>query len=319
VRSRSLVGKESPHMRRLTNSSKFIWLSTITLLLAATASYVLSNIKHPELSLSTHINPANKHISISKTKDITYRGISFNYDALLAYEIKAETKPAYALQEKTDTGQGVVPEHIAFSFVGTYASQHESSFFSPGITVYPIAEYKKALSKSRSYVQQFEDEIQKLRALLSEQSDVKEDTIPFLPFEVGASQRFHAGVKYVNFKNGKGVFFLTQYNIEPALVNNEGLTYTFQGITDDNVYYVSAIFPVTAPFLPESYEDESSEDYALIIPTSFRRHEYETFEKNYKIYLDKVIKKLERLPSDSFQPKLTILEDLIRSLEVRVS
>jgi hypothetical protein len=306
-------------MRKVTNGSKFIWLSTITLLLAITALYVLSNAKSPVPSLNSNIIPDDKQVSASDTKATTYRGVSFNYNTFLADEIKAETIPAYALQDETDTGQGVAPEHITFNFTGTYASQHESSFFSPKISVYPIADYKKALSKSKSYIQQFEDEIERLRMILSERPDIMKGKIPFLPFEVGASQRFHAGIKYINFQNGQGVFFLTQYDIEPVLVNNEGLTYTFQGITDDNAYYVSATFPVTAPFLPESDEDESSEGYTLILPSSFHGHEYKIFEKNYKAYLNEVIKKLEHLPSDSFQPNLTILEDLVRSLNIKVN
>ena len=331
-------------MRKFINRSKFIWLSTAILLFAVIALYPMSNRINGNLSHNGSTTIANIDAINEKTltaqassaisqkatdvdvkggmndnRAMTYRGVSFNYNTSLASEIKAETRPAYALEYETDTGQGVAPEHIAFKFIGPYASQHESSFFSPEITVYPIVDYKKALSKSKRAVQRFEDEIQTLRMMLSEQPDIWEKVIPFLPFEVGASQRFHARLKYVDFQNGKGMFFLTQYNIEPSLINNEGLTYTFQGITDDNIYYVSAIFPVSAPFLPKSYEAESSEGYTLNLPRSFRGPEYESFDKNYKIYLAEVIKKLEHMSSDSFQPNLTALEDLIHSLNVKIN
>ena len=48
--------------------------------------------------------------------------------------------------------------------------------------------------------------------------------------------------------------FLTQFNIEPSLINNQGVVYTFQRLTDDGLHYVSARFPVAVSFLPPSYE-----------------------------------------------------------------
>jgi hypothetical protein len=251
-----------------------------------------------------------------KDRAVVYRGVSFTCNDFLASEIKAETEAAYALESETDTGQGVVPEHIVFKFLGDYASQHRSSTFSPELNVYPIADYKKVLVRSESYVRQFETKIQALKQMLSEQPNRGEKEIPFLPFGIGASQGFHARMKYVNFRNGKGVLFLTQYNIEPALVNNQGLTYTFQGLTDDGDYYVSATFPVTAPILPHGYEAESTESYTLVPPRASRGREYDSFENDYRTYLTKLTLELEELSADKYQPNLTILEDVIRSLNV---
>jgi hypothetical protein len=264
----------------------------------------------------TDIGAKGAEVRISESRRATYRGVSFDYSASLASEIKAETIPAYALNYETDKPDNAVPEHIVFKFAGSYASRHTSSSFSPRIAIYPIEGYKKALAKSQSYVQQFEADIQRLKRILSQKAGAWDGEIPLLPFG-SASQEFHARVKYLNFQNGSGVMFLTQYNIEPALINNQGLTYAFQGITDDGTYYVSATFPVTVPFLPENYSTMNTEDYNLIPPKSYQGYEYESYQKSYKSYLDKVINKLESLPSENYQPDLVILENLIHSLDVK--
>ena len=60
-----------------------------------------------------------------------------------------------------------------------------------------------------------------------------------------AAQVFHAAEKILPFQNGTGIRYITQYSQAhfPA-VDNQGLFYTFQGLTSDGEYYVSVILPV---------------------------------------------------------------------------
>lgn len=83
---------------------------------------------------------ANPEEATDVSREAAYQGVSFSYHTSLASEVKAETKPALPLEAETDKAEGVVPEHISFTFIGPYASQHPSSYFSPEISVYPIAE-----------------------------------------------------------------------------------------------------------------------------------------------------------------------------------
>jgi hypothetical protein len=115
-------------------------------------------------------------------KTISYRGVSFSYSRSLASDIKTETKPAYFLELSTDTGQGVVPEHIVFQLVGPYASLHESSFFSPEILIFPIKTYRQVLSKSRSYVNQFDHELGVFKYMISRRPESWNREVPVLPF-----------------------------------------------------------------------------------------------------------------------------------------
>jgi hypothetical protein len=75
------------------------------------------------------------------------------------------------------------------------------------------------------------------------------ENIPFLP-AFNAAQMFHSNEKILEFQNGKGIRFLTQYGQAPYPVNNESLFYTFQGMTNDGAYYVAAVLPIQAAFLP---------------------------------------------------------------------
>lgn len=240
-----------------------------------------------------------------------YQGVSFIYSMKLSSGVKAETRPASALESETDKPDAVAPEHIAFTLTGPYALKHGASAFSPEIHIYPIDDYKKVAAASKSLVKQIEDDVQKLKTIISEQSASGKDRIPFLPW-MDATQAFRAHVKYLNFNGGKGVMFLTQYNVEPSLINNQGLTYTFQGLTNDGRYYVSASFPVTASILPKDFNVQSFEDYSL--PEYFHNRDYELNQKAYQQYLTETVRKLENLPPHKYAPDLTLFEKMIQSL-----
>ena len=87
---------------------------------------------------------------------------------------------------------------------------------------------KEALAISPAYVKSLESDVQSLKAILDARP-ASLDRVPFLPFGTDASQAFVSHFKCLNFKNGRGLIFLTQFNIEPSLVNNQGLMYVFQG------------------------------------------------------------------------------------------
>ena len=121
----------------------------------------------------------------------------------------------------------------------------------------------------RAWTIYFDEEVRVLKALLAAQParEVRRfvakargeegcsAAMPFLPMWE-ACQAFVARVSYASFKNGKGVFFLTQWDRETTQINNQWLEYAFQGITDDGRYWVYAEFPVSASFLPRGDEPE---------------------------------------------------------------
>lgn len=255
---------------------------------------------------------------------VAYKGTSFRFNPSLASEVKAETVPAHPdLRNTTDKLEAIPVEHLAFTFVD---SPHQSTFWGAAeIDVYRLADYEKAFGGPEIHPNGVNEEIQLLRLILSERPgrqalkkllakypspDIND--FPVLPFLDGG-QAFHARVKYVNFKNGKAVAFLTQYNIDTSLINNQGLAYVFQGITNDGIHGVTAIFPVSAPFLPKDFDAQStkefkpSKNFYLLLNDS----------KEYQTYLRAVVPRLEALPPGKYSPSLTLFEELIATLDVQ--
>ncbi|MBX7218774.1 MAG: hypothetical protein K1Y36_02400 [Blastocatellia bacterium] len=121
-----------------------------------------------------------------------------------------------------------------------------------------------------------------------------------LPFN-NAGKSFISKARYVDFKDVEGVFYLTQYSQEMYLnpLNNEELTYCFQGLTKDGAYYVAARFAVTHPLLPQGID--STSDIGRI--------------DDELTYLKEGAKTLELFAEDSFTPSLGKLREIIASLD----
>jgi hypothetical protein len=266
----------------------------------------------------------------------SHAGLSFSYDAALGSRVRGEVAPGGQCGKPGD----VMPEHLAFTFEG-YPKPHASPFMRPPeIQVFPIAAYRRALaacekemarsivrrSAPLSYVSDFEGHVRTLRALSAERpaprrlgawlrrQRVREHfrgRMPFVPM-YDISEALRAKVGYLDFRGGRGVRFVAQYNIEDTLVSNRALTYVFQGITDDGAYYVSAAFPIAAPFLPAEYTEEEAARRGIDSPVMVgpvRR-------RLYKNYLAENTRLLEALAPGKYRPGLGLLDDLVRSLAV---
>jgi hypothetical protein len=202
--------------------------------------------------------------------------------------VQAEVIPAVppsAGQMWTET----LPEHRVVALRGYPDSQN---LFEPAIFTFPVVElarYNEAAGHAAA----------DLKALL--ESRRPGEKLPFLP-PVNAVQVFHAHVQFVDFKNGTGVRYLTQFNQGPVIVNNTQLVYTFQGLTADGKWYVAAILPVTHPEL---------EDEARV----FSADPAEMAE--FPNYAAETVAWLEGQAVESFNPNLVSLDALVQSIEVK--
>ena len=146
-----------------------------------------------------------------------------------------------------------------------------------------------------------QEEIEKLQALLQTHPSAPEDPLPLLPL-INAAQVIHPQVRYLDFQNGSGVRFLTQYSQDIFPIVNQHLFYTFQGLTQDGAYYVVAAFAIDAAGFPN--EPDVSD--------------WEAFSAGYQDYLAETVSQLDALPSDQFEPDLALLDNVIQSLRVSV-
>ncbi len=247
------------------------------------------------------ISPGASAQPKSRTRAVEYGNVMLEFDAGLAKDFIAETAPAAPLVDKTDKPDGVAPAHVVITLRESYASAlHRdagSAYALPQVFVFPTSEAGDP---------RFDEEFPTMRGavaglgkLLLRRAGSVTQSIPFLPW-ADERQLFVARKRLVRFRNGRGVLFLTQYAQEEGPVSNEYLVYTFQGLTDDGRWYVSAVFPVSAPGL--SAPPGTAGDAA--------------FRAGYDRYLKQTADRLNRLPAKRFVPDLGLLDGIVRSLKV---
>ncbi len=224
--------------------------------------------------------------ALAEVPDVVYEGISFTFDHAIAADVVGETVPA------TEEGPGwtMEPAHVRFSLNGYVLP---ATFHEPRVLVYPVAEFE-AVSEYAGKT------IADLRQFLGDRP-VTSEAIPFLPL-FNAGQMMRAQVAYVDFQNGTGVRFLTQYAQAYLPINNHELFYTFQGLTDDGKTYVAAILPVSHAALPA---DQMAYEGDL-----------DTLAQNFDTYIADVEEQLDAQDASTFTPDLGLLDAMIESLEV---
>jgi hypothetical protein len=131
-----------------------------------------------------------------------------------------------------------------------------------------------------------------------------ESALPFLPW-TNSKQAFCAQPKVIDFGNGNGLRYLTYYAQDPSPALESQIFYTFQGITDDGQFYVSAFFPVQTGIFPtEPPACPQCGDPA-----------YDPFVE-WTATLTEQLGQLNAQAEDEFSPSLLVLDELIRSINI---
>lgn len=223
---------------------------------------------------------------------ISYENVQFTVDAALGVSnVEAQTMPSSADVEGGAYWE-LLPDYVEFSFDG-FMGAEEVDFLAL-VNVYPVRELE-ALREDVAEV--VTPEIDLLRTLLEERPEFETvEDVPYLPL-MNAAQVLWAQPQYLDFDGGSGVRYVTVFQQAPDAITGERLIYTFQGLTDDGEYYISASFPVSAPPLvadPVAYD----------------------VEMDNNAYRAEVIARLNPLAEEEFTPDLTLLDNLVRSLVV---
>jgi hypothetical protein len=185
------------------------------------------------------------------------------------------------------------PEMIEISLMGyPVIGQYQQ----PQVFIYPIADYI-ALAPEIATI------TTNLETLLTDQP-ADPPSIPFLPV-YNAAQMMQAQTTYLNFRNGSGVRFITQYGQAALPINNLSAIYAFVGLTDDGQYVISATFPVTHPLFADDDMTEPPEGWAA-------------FSNNYETYTATMEADLALQSPASFTPDLSILDEMMSSFLVPV-
>lgn len=180
---------------------------------------------------------------------------------------------------------GEMPQHVKLT-LNLYALS--GTQFEPHLTIFRAAEYAQYSERTANTI----STIQSLQYL---------DGQP-LPENVGSD--FVAQIHAVNFKNGRGVRYLTQVFMNFQPVNNKELFYYYQGITDDGQFYVQAILPINAPFLAADADPNSA------LPPEGIPFNGDDFSG----YLTAVAQQLNSADTFFYTPYLDQLDEMIESM-----
>ncbi len=223
--------------------------------------------------------------------DVNYEGVSFAYDHSLAAGVDISQVASQVYPDAPDWSNETA--HLEFEFKG-YPLQE--TFHKPALYIYSASDLQNTQTGT--------DTLEKLAFFLQKRpvTLAEDDSIPLLPF-FNAAQFMQARIAYPDFQNGTGVRFVSQYGQGAWPINNHDMFYTYQGLTRDQQYYISAIFPVGHPTLPPTGDNIPWDDWGA-------------FSDNFRTYIMEAETALDRQPDQSFTPSLVSLDEIIHSLQV---
>jgi hypothetical protein len=231
--------------------------------------------------------PATPEPTAAQT-NVACNELALYLDPLMASGYNCETVTA------STEGMEMHPQYTQLTLNG-YALADK--FFNPHISVYPIQEYVSL------YPENIPPAMAALQALIGGGAS-SDAALPFLPV-FPAAQVFHAQFRVLPFMSGGGIRYLTLYAQYFAPVNNHDLFYTYQGLTSDGKYWVSAILPINNPILPANSDNP---------PGGMT---WEEFSNTYETYRADVTDQLNSQTYDSFIPTLASLDALVASIVIQ--
>lgn len=214
-----------------------------------------------------------------------FAGISFSYDPSLATFMDTELFEA-------NTGGDVppwelMPQYTRLTLQGYPLSDTNQM---PQIFVIPLAEYMDANPDVNAPLEDLQ------QMILAKRTNALPDQLPCFPLTY-ANQMIVSNVAYLDFQNGSGVRYLTQVGQGEYPINNQGLVYTFQGLSDDGMWLVSAVLPVSNAILPDP-------ELVLADPK---------FTDDHLSYIVETRVQLEEQPDGSYLPDLALLDALFQT------
>lgn len=228
---------------------------------------------------------------------VSFQNVSFIVPTGLASGATSELIPA--ADESTAGPWGTAPQHIVFKLTGYPAV---NSSFEAQVQIYPAQEYAAVNPWA-------ETSLNKLKAVLDSPSQpLTNDNLSTVPFNGAAAQQYAAQAKLLNFNGGSGVRMISQYAQFPGPITRDGSFYHYEGLTADGKYMVAILFPLTLPLTATA--DNPSAD-GIQYP-DLNTATGDDLVKYYQAITDR----LDAAAPESFQPSLTLLDQLVQTITV---
>ncbi len=112
-------------------------------------------------------------------------------------------------------------------------------------------------------------------------------------------------------ENAHGLRYLAQIIIGVVPVANDQIFYYYQGLTNDGLYYISAVFPVNAPFLASNGDPSSLPIDGIPFPPD------NAVAEELNTYYVAIGERLNHADPSIFQPSLNALDSIIQSITIQ--
>ena len=222
---------------------------------------------------------------------VNYQGVSFEIIPGVFNTAPGSIAPMQTGEAGMTGWIGPAPENYRFDLQGYPLPQ---PWIAPQILIYPIQDYAAVNAPAGQIAAALDSELRVVEVSLNSQ--------PFLPMW-NAGQVFYARPQVLNFQTGKGIRYLTCFAQGFVPIDTSCLFYTYQGMTSDGKYYVSAILPVDLPALHSI--DAENKWKAALADTS-----------KYQQYVNEMSQLLASASAADFKPDLNNLDNLVKSLSV---
>jgi hypothetical protein len=224
--------------------------------------------------------------------NVTCNELALFLDPALASGFGCQTLPEVGGQD--NPGFEVNPQYTELTLTGYVLSDR---FFDPKISVYPVQRFSELLPEVIPL------KLAALQALIGG-GPIGDKGLPLLP-NFNAGQEFFTQYKGISFGSGNGIRYFTQYSQYFDPINNHELFYTFQGLTSDGKYWISAILPISNPILPADGNSPPN------------GQSQEEFGNNFTTYITDIATQLNSQPPENYSPTITMLDALVASIRIR--
>ena len=224
--------------------------------------------------------------------NVTCNGVMLFLDPALASGFNCQSVP-----EAADTSMppfAVNPQYTEITLQGYPLADR---FMTPHIDFFPVDRYAQLLPDL------LPAQVTALKSLIGGAAPGTGE-LPLLPIQ-NAAQQMHVQYHVIPFVNGSGTRFLTQYAQSFDPINNHDMFYTFQGLTGDGKYWISAILPVSNPSLPADGKNPPN------------GQSWDDFGNNFPKYMADMNIQLDSQTPESYSPSISALDALIASIKVQ--
>lgn len=228
---------------------------------------------------------------------ISYKDVQFKLDPDLGFEFTVQECEAGI--EDSPWGPQLYPAHLVFRS----DSPLLNNFVQPEIRVYMVS------GDLESYTYPL-NSIDELQQMLDERPEPS-------PWFSGLA--LHTGEKYLDSHYATGVRGIVEVIQDPFFWTNNYLQYAYHGLTDDGGHFISASFPLSAPFLMDIQgPDPLTNTNPNAIPVQSWPASYEQQREIIDAYNLEVLSRFEGSSPYDFTPNFELYDALLMSLQVGV-